>query len=164
MLLLIRSEILHAFVRLSESSGPHRRLYAFEEKVAGLIESAFSPALTRLARFSVECNELDTLTHHSSRRSKATDVYDLLSQIRRVRLEDAVLAKSSPSSILKSNSLDDTSFTASVALATAEWDNVIQQAWRLNIEAMNRYEELTLAWRKRVLYFSNNQKKRLDLQ
>jgi hypothetical protein len=72
------------------------------------------------------------------------DIYELLPRNQRVRLEDAALGKLSLSSVLSPDGPDDTSFVASVAIATAEWDTVIHQAWRLNIEAMDHYRALTL--------------------
>ncbi|GAB7326929.1 hypothetical protein MBLNU13_g10891t1 [Cladosporium sp. NU13] len=70
----------------------------------------------------------------------------------------------SPSSVLRFHGSDDTSFIASVALAAADWDTVMHQAWRLNIDAISRYEALTTKWLDRVLRFRNNQKTRLESQ
>jgi hypothetical protein len=165
-LLSIRSEIAHAFIKLSGLSALNR-IKAQYNRTANAIgnDAAFSPALTRLAEFSVECNELDTLTEHKSRRSKTIDVYELLPRIHTARLERAILGEPLAPSALSSNSSDNISFVARVALATAEWKTVINQAWRLNIEAMNRYEALaTTTWREEVSQSSNSQKKRLDSQ
>jgi hypothetical protein len=165
-LLSIRSEIAHAFIKLSGLSALNR-IKAQYNRTANAIgnDAAFSPALTRLAEFSVECNELDTLTEHKSRRSKTIDVYELLPRIHTARLERAILGEPLAPSALSYNSSDNISFVARVALATAEWKTVINQAWRLNIEAMNRYEALaTTTWREEVSQSSNSQKKRLDSQ
>jgi hypothetical protein len=166
-LLYILKEIVHGFIKLSESGAELRALYKLQPKsIANAIENdaVLSPALARLARFSVVCAELDTLTDHKNRRSKITDIYDLLPHIHRARLEDAALATPSPSSVVGFDGSDDTSFIASIALATADWDTAIHQAWRLNIETMSRYEALTLRWRENVLRFGHNQEKRLDIQ
>lgn len=167
-LLSIQSEILHRFVKLSGSRARLKALYKFQPRgTANAIEddAIFGPALTRLAEFSVECNELDTLTEHKSRRSKTIDVYELLPRIHTARLERAILGEPSAPSTLSSNSSDNISFVARVALATAGWETVINQAWRLNIEAMNRYEALTTTtWREEPSQSGNNQRKRLDSQ
>jgi hypothetical protein len=166
-LLSIRSEIVHRFVKLSGSRARLKALYKFQPRgTANAIEddAIFGPALAWLAKFRAECNELDTLTDHKSRRSKTIDVYELLPRIHRARLEDATLEGTSAPSVLSSNSSDNTSFVALIALAAAEWDTDINQAWRLNTEVLNRFEALTTTWREEALRFGHDQKKRLDSQ
>lgn len=149
-LLSIRSEILHMFFQLLK---PVRKCDRFRRKeLAETIEASFSLALARLARFSNDCKKLDTLIDHNCRRPKITDIYELLPQTHRARLEEAVLAEPSPSSILRSDGPHDTHFIASIALATAEWDTAIQRTWSLNVDAMDRYEALTSTWHDATLY------------
>ena len=152
-LLSIRSEILHMFFQLSNPVKQHRTWDRFRrDKFVETIEASFSLALARLARFSNDCKKLDTLIDHNCRRPKITDIYELLPQTHRARLEEAVLAEPSPSSILRSDGPHDTHFIASIALATAEWDTAIQRTWSLNVDAMDRYEALTSTWHDATLY------------
>lgn len=79
-------------------------------------------------------------------------------------LEDAVLTTPSPSSILRSDGPSDILFIAKVALATAEWDSVIHQTWRLNTETTNFYETLISEWNDKEAHPRIDRKKRLDIQ
>lgn len=158
MLLFIRSEFLQAIDNLSEIALFHLQ----SPKEFAKDHSGFGRVLERFVKFSIEYRELDRPRYHESRRSDMIDIYELLPHNHRSRLEDAALAGMSPSSILRFDGSDDTSFTASVALAIANWDTVLDQAWRLHIDATNRYEVLTTKWLDRVLHCRNKQKKRLE--
>ena len=79
-------------------------------------------------------------------------------------LEDAVLTTPTPSSILRSDGPSDIVFIAKVALATAGWDSVIHQTWRLNTETTNFYETLMSEWNDKEAHPRIDRKKRRDIQ
>lgn len=159
MLLSIQSEVLRVFQELSALTEHRRRSGIRESMKVQRLGRRMSLAMEQLAMFIAECNELNTLTDNKVPASKMTDIYELLPRTHRARLEDAVQAKSLPSSILKFNQLDSIFFIANVALATAEWDTVIHQAWRLNVEAESRIKSATSRWRDEFMILCDNRQK-----
>lgn len=160
----IQIDILSAFVNLIKSADQRRLRVIFCDREGNETEGALKQALGRLSKFRGECNELATLRNCNVRDSKMTDAYALLPSKHRMMLEDAVLTTPSPSSILRSDGPSDILFIAKVALATAEWDSVIHQTWRLNTETTNFYETLISEWNDKEAHPRIDRKKRLDIQ
>lgn len=88
-----------------------------------------------LREFCRDWSELKTLTADNAQKIKQPKVYELIPLVHREGFEKAVLKRSSTSSEALGGKDEDIEFMASVALALADWDATIHQAWQLNVEA-----------------------------